>query len=199
MVLLVSDSELEKRLIAKRREFRSDRWDEVWDGVYVMNPIPNNEHQEIVGNLTHALHDAVQDPGLGLVFPGVNLTDRKSGWKKNYRCPDVAVFLKGTKAEDRDTHWYGGPDFAVEIRSPKDRSRKKLGFYAKVGKRELLLVDRAPWALELYRLEAAELKLVGRSTPTDPLVLASEVVPLTWRLVAGDDRPRIEILHRDGN
>ena len=51
------------------------------------------------------------------------------------------------------TFWYGGPDFAVEVISPFDRSRKKFEFYARVGVRELLLVNRKPWSLELYRLD----------------------------------------------
>ena len=60
------------------------------------------------------------------IFPGCNVSDRPKRWKKNYRCPDVAVFLPGNPAEDRETHWFGGPDFAVEILSPYDRSREKL-------------------------------------------------------------------------
>ena len=78
-------------------------------------------------------------------FPGCNVSDQPERWKRNYRCPDVAVFLPGNPAEDRGTHWYGGPDFAAEVHSRFDRSRKKFGFYAKVGVRELLLVDRHPW------------------------------------------------------
>ena len=42
-----------------------------------------------------------------------------------------------------------------------DKSRKKFGFYKSVGVRELLLVDRHPWALELYRVEAGDWALVG--------------------------------------
>ena len=94
---------------------------------------------------------------LGKVMAGVNVSDREHGWKKNYRCPDVVVFLNHTKAVDCDTFWFGGPDFAVEIASPGDRSREKLEFYAKVGTRELLLVDRKPWSLELYRLDGEKL------------------------------------------
>ena len=88
------------------------------------------------------------------VFAGCNVSDQPKRWKRNYRCPDVAVFLPGNPAEDRKTHWFGGPDFAVEIISRFDRSREKFGFYKSVGVRELLLVDRHPWALELYRADA---------------------------------------------
>jgi hypothetical protein len=79
-----------------------------------------------------------------------------------------------------------------------DRSRDKLDFYMKVGTRELFLVDRFPWALELYRLREGALVLVGISTANHPEFLTSEVLPLSFRLVEGDPRPRIEIVHVDG-
>ena len=79
-----------------------------------------------------------------------------------------------------------------------DASRDKLEFYAKVGVRELLIVDRAPWQLELYRLQGRQLSEAGRSTASHPAVLRSEVVPLSFRLVAGGARPAIEVTHHDG-
>ena len=118
--------------------------------------------------------------------------------KHNYRSPDVVVFLNDTKAENCDTHWFGGPDFAVEIVSPGDRSREKFEFYANVGVRELLLIDREPWRLELFRLQEGKLVEVGRSTVKEPRQLASEVAPLDLRLVPGEQRPQIEVVHHDG-
>ena len=38
MVALIQDPQLEQELIAKRRETGADRYDEVWEGVYVMSP-----------------------------------------------------------------------------------------------------------------------------------------------------------------
>ena len=106
------------------------------------------------------------------------------------------MFLNDTQAVNCDTFWFGGPDFAVEIASPGDRSREKLTFYAKVGTRELLLVDRKPWSLELYRHDGENLVLAGKSTLAKAEWLTSEVVPLKWRLVAGKSRPEIEAVHR---
>ena len=45
MSLLVSDPELKERLLAERRASGGDRYDEVWDGVYVMSPLADDEHQ----------------------------------------------------------------------------------------------------------------------------------------------------------
>ena len=81
--------------------------------------------------------------------------------------------------------------------SPHDRSREKFDFYGSVATRELLIVDRYPWALELYRLREGELRLVGASTTERSDVLSSEVLPLSWRLVAGPRRPQIEVVHAD--
>jgi len=99
------------------------------------------------------------------------------------------VFLNDTPSENRDTHWYGGPDFSIEIISPNDRTCDKLEFYGKVGTRELLLVDRDPWALGLYWLNDKQLVHVGSSTLEVSDILTSEVVPLSWRLIAGQQRP----------
>ena len=198
MVALIQDPLLEEEIIAKRRETGADRFDEVWEGIYVMSPLANNEHQRLVGKLTGALLDSVDLPGLGIVLPGANITDQQVDWTKNFRCPDVAVFLNDSQAENRDTHWFGGPDFTVEIVSPHDRTREKVDFYARVNTRELLIVDRDPWALELFRLEEGKLISVGTSTVENGETLSSDVVPLSLKLIAGEKRPSIEIKHNDG-
>ncbi len=123
----------------------------------------------------------------------LNISDQPADWSKNFRCPDVAIYLPGNPAQLKTAYWYGGPDFAVEVISPRDRSRKKLDFYAKVGVREMLLVDRKPWSLELYRLSDGELKLVGKVTPDPAQSLISQVLPVSFRLLPGDPRPTIEV------
>ena len=197
MVALILDPLLEDGLIADRRAGGLDRYDEVWDGVYVMSPLANDEHQDLATGIATVLRITIQWTGLGQVRQGINVSDRREDWKQNYRCPDVAVFLNDSPAANCDTFWLGGPDVAVEIVSPHDRSREKFHFYASVGTRELLIVDRYPWALELYRLQERELRLVGRRTAGELGMLASEVLPLSWRLVDGP-RPQIEVVHADG-
>jgi len=58
----------------------------------------------------------------------------------------------------------------------------------------LLIIDRQPWALELNRRCEGRLALVGRSSLPGSEVLLSEVVPLSFQLVAGADRPQIEVV-----
>jgi Uma2 family endonuclease len=198
MPAFIADPVVEKRLRAERQAAGADKYDEVWDGVYVVMPLPNNEHQGLVSRINNYLFLAIEAAGLGRVFPGVNVSDRRQNWEQNYREPDVAVFLNGSSAEDCGTHWLGGPNLAVEIVSPNDRSREKFEFYARVGVEELLLVDREPWRLELYRLRDRELEEVGVSTLDDPQPLKIETAPLTFRLLPGQPRPQIELVHDDG-
>ncbi len=184
-----------ERMIQDRQERGIDHHDEVWEGVYFMAPAPNNEHQELIGGFIHILNVVKEDGGLGGIFPGINITDRPDDWTKNFRVPDVAVFVNSTKAMSRDTHWLGGPDLAVEIVSHRDRSREKFAFYEKVGTRELLIVDRDPWQLELHRLVDGKLVLAGTSTLANNEWIHCETVPLNMRLQPGESRPMIELSH----
>lgn len=197
MATLITDPELEEQIRAQRAEWGVDRFDEVWEGMYLMNPIPNPEHMHLQGNLVWAFKNAlISSPAI--VNPGVNVSDRADDWTKNYRCPDVAVVLPGGIARECAAHYLGGPDFVVEIISPYDRSREKLSFYGQIGVRELLLIDRDPWGLEFYRLHDGELKLAGQSRLDQPDTLQSTVLPLTFRLIPGDTRPKIKVRRTDG-
>lgn len=198
MVAMIIDESLEQRLIAERKALGIDRFDEVWNGVYLMAPMANNEHQRLANRIAHVLTLALEPDELGTIYPGANVSDQDDNWETNFRCPDVVVFLRGNQAEDRESHWYGGPDLAVEIVSPGDRSYEKLDFYASVGTREVLIVDRAPWQLVLFRLQDGKLHEVGRSTLSDARDIASQVVPLSFQLVAGERSPQINVAHHDG-
>jgi Uma2 family endonuclease len=192
---LVIDPAVSARLIAQRRARGADHHDEVWKGVYVMTPLPNNEHQEFVAQFTAILVEVVDRENSGATYPGVNLSGGQSNWKEDYRCPDVVVFLRGNSAQDCGTHWTGGPDFVIEIASPYDRTREKVDFYEKIGVRELLIIDRDPWQFELLKLNGAKLTSAGVSTLEHPAPLLSESTLLSFRLAPGDERPTIAIVH----
>ena len=198
MTMVILDRAAAGELIRQRRAAGNDRWDEVWDGVYLVLPNPNIEHQDIATGLSAVFRIAIDWAGLGKVYQGVNVSDRSDDWTQNYRCPDVAVYLKENRSEPRGAYWMGGPDFAVEIVSPDDRSREKFKFYAKVGVRELLLIDREPWAIELYQRRELDWMLAAASSPGRSEVVLSEVLPLTFQLVQGTTRPLLEIRHADG-
>ena len=198
MDLLLTQRDAVRRLIRRRRRLGLDRKDEVWNGRYIVMPDPDNEHQEFVAELVFVFTLIVTRAGLGRCYPGGNITDRQEKWVSNYRVPDVTVFLNGNPAENKGTHWLGGPDLAIEIVSDNDKSRKKLDFYASVGTRELLIIDRNPWQIELFRLQNGELLSVGVSTSSNGNVLTSKTVPFSLRLVSGESRPKLEAFHEDG-
>ncbi len=193
--VLVTDPDWAAEISAKREASDGDKWNEVWEGVLVMPTLPNDEHQELQGRLMFPLLQLFELPGLGKVRAGVNVTDRHPDWMDNFRGPDIVLYLPENPAINRGSHWVGGPDFLVEIISPGDLAWGKLEFYAEVNSREVLIVDRDPWALELYQLRGGKLKLAGRSDLANPSVLPSSVLPLTFQLQNGQQRPAIRMAH----
>jgi Uma2 family endonuclease len=194
----VTDPALVRKLKAKREATGHDRRDEMWEGIYVVSPEANNEHEDFAAELSFVFAAVRGEVGGGKIRTGGNISDRVVDCQKNYRVPDVAVYLSGNPARNCLTHTVGGPDLAVEILSDGDLARKKLDFYAKINTREVLILDRFPWALELYRLADGRLVLIGVSTPDKPEALTSEVLPLSFRLVPGEGRPTLEAARLDG-
>ena len=133
---------------------------------------------------------------LGQTRPGVNVSDRRTNWKDNYRVPDVAVFLNETCAENCGSFWFGGPDFGIEITSEGDRIPEKLPFYARVRTRELLVIDRDPWTLTLYRNNGSEMIAIAKSTFEASSRLDSEVLPMNWQLVGGESGRSMHVTHQ---
>lgn len=195
---LVLNHAVTEKLIRERRERGIDGFDEVWEGVYVVSPLANLEHQWIAGQFTSILDEVVVRTELGRVYPGANVSDRDDDWMQNFRVPDVVVVLKGGKARDCDTHLCGGPDFLIEILSLYDKSYDKLDFYAKIGVRELLLVDPDSRGVELFRLAGDELVPAGTSTKVGGGRVTSSVVPLAFEHFTTADTPRIVVLRTDG-
>jgi Uma2 family endonuclease len=199
MEAIIFDQSLVRRMIDERKARGIDRHDEIWDGTYVIMPPTDNTRQEMIGNFGAVFAALVRESSDGWIYPGINVSDRIEGWDDNVRCPDFAVYLSSNRAKECGTHWCGGPDFAVEIVTTGDHTRDKLSFYGKVNTRELLIVDRSPWRLELFRGVDGKMQSIGCSMLDAPQSLASQVFPLRLQLMRGDERPQIEIVHNDGH
>lgn len=195
MATMILDPRIAEQLLEQRRAWGADKFDEVWEGIYMMAPLPNDEHQNLMGGFSSILYTLLGWQGLAKVFPGVNLAGSAEDWTKDYRCPDVAVFLRDTKAENCDTHWRGPADFLIEITSPGDRAHETIAFYDEIGVHEVLIVNREAWALELYQRQNDRLQLTAQSRLPEGAILASLKVPLTFRLLPGEKRPAIEVAH----
>jgi Uma2 family endonuclease len=57
---------------------------------------------------------------------------------------------------DRNEYFDGGPDAVVEIYSPGDETYEKLDFYAKLGVREVWIIDRDSRQPEVFLLAGDE-------------------------------------------
>ena len=195
MAVVIYDPIYEQHVRIVRSTQSPNARDEVWEGVLVMPPLPNIEHQIMATDLALAFAAVIDRAAGDLALVGANVSDRVAGWEKNYREPDVLVVLNTNPAKHSGTHWVGGPDVAVEIVSPGEDPRLKLDFYSKVSTRELLIVDRYPWAVEMYQLRGGTLVLVGTSDLANAVVLASGALPLTFQLRPSTPRPTILVTH----
>jgi Uma2 family endonuclease len=133
--------------LERRRRLGHDRHDEVWEGVLHMVPSPTVWHQRIETELLVALNDIATRRGL-LALPQIDLHDPVSEGYSDYRQPDI-VLVDRVNTSARGIE--GAAALAVEIISPHDESRDKVSFYARVGVRELWLVDPRERTIEVFR------------------------------------------------
>ncbi|MBL8867178.1 MAG: Uma2 family endonuclease [Planctomycetia bacterium] len=170
-----------------------DRFREVWDGEDYMPPMPNNEHFLVQLKLALAFTSAIDLEAGDFASTGGNVSDRDRDWTVNYRCPDALVALRSGRAIDRSTHWFGGPDIVVEVISDTEDPLIKLAFYESIGVREFVVIERDPWAVELFRLDAGKLASVGRSDETNGAILDSVVLPVRYGVIPGSVPVRVEV------
>ena len=122
---------------------------ELLDGVLLVTPAPGTMHELVVSRITSILMGAVQAPGHGFVFGrgAVSFPPRTQ------LEPDVLVvparFPFSNKWQDVSEHW-----LAVEVfsRSSRVYDREfKRDAYLDLGVREVWLVDRRDWSVEVSR------------------------------------------------
>ena len=183
MAVLIRDAGVEARVRAERQRSDGSRWDEVWSGVLVMPPMPNNDHQRLVIKLCSVFSSLIDWDAGDCCLPGANVSDRDADWQFNYRVPDVLVAKAGGPAQDRGTHWIGSTDLIVEIISPGEEPYAKLDFYSLIGVREVLILQREPWLLERFELQNAVLTKIDRASETGGEVRCT-VLPLNMRFNA---------------
>lgn len=133
---------------------RTGMWqrDEIWDGVLHMSPEPDREHQDFEGSLESWLRLNWGRPRRAKVYHRINLglPGAGSSWIDNFRIPDLVLLTRERFSIDHRTHFEGGPDVVVEIRSPDDESEEKLPFYFQLGILEVWIIDRDTKQPELY-------------------------------------------------
>jgi Uma2 family endonuclease len=197
MPTLILDPNVERQLSDLRTASGASQHDEVWDGVTIVMPLPNIEHQRIVAFFLKVFQEIFVQGSPVECLPGANVSDRIAGWDQNYREPDVVVVREGENAQLFENHLYGAAELLIEIVSPGDKCRDKLPFYASIGTKEVLIVDRYPWQLELYQLRRGKMRLAGAVRPGDGTSFTSAAVPLTFSLIRNRRRPKMRITHSE--
>ena len=133
-------------LIARRRRLDLDRADEVWDGVYHMNPAPHGRHARVAAQIAVILDAPARAAGLLTLFGGFNL-----GHANDYRVPDGGLLRGGPHGVYYDT-----AALVIEIVSPDDESWQKLPFYAAHNVDELVIVDPQDHSVRWLALDQGE-------------------------------------------
>jgi Uma2 family endonuclease len=155
-------------LLERRHRLGQDLLDEVWEGVYHMNPAPHSRHSAIQQQLAVMLDPLARDAGLDPRLAIFNL-----GEEGDYRVPDGGLLRPGPDAVYLPT-----AALVVEIVSPDDETWGKLGFYASHHVDELLIVDpqerRVHW---LGLQQDGEYQPIERSSliALDPAELAARL------------------------
>ncbi|MBX3032217.1 MAG: Uma2 family endonuclease [Chloroflexi bacterium] len=154
--------------LARRRALGQDRFDEVWEGEYHVSPEASNRHAKVQVQLIELLGPLARRAGL-LIGGPINV-----GRPTDFRVPDV-----GYVRREEDPVWNPTAALVVEVISPGDESRRKLGFYHGVGVEEVLLVDPDTRTVE-WLVRGAD-----RFEPTDGSALldittAELAAALTW-------------------
>lgn len=140
-------------LLERRRALGQDRFDEVWDGVYHVNPVPHASHAYVAQQLAVMLDAPAREAGLVPILVGVNLGD-----SDNYRVPDGALFRTMPDAVFLPT-----AALVVEIVSPGDETWNKLDFYAARDVNEFLIVDKQERRVHWLGLTDGEYRPISES------------------------------------
>ncbi len=173
--------------MAIRAASGADREDEVWEGVYVLSPMPKNECQDVVGTLSGINRDTswLGDPDFAVVI--ISPDDRACD---QLPCSSQ-IGVRELLVTDRDPgarEWYRLQEgHLLSYASWNDRAHRR-------GRRHSLGGGPPP----RVGINFPGCVSVGTSSSAQPDVPDSTVVPPTFRRAPGAARPRIEGAHADG-
>ena len=106
------------RLLRKRTG--ADQWDEMWEGVVHMPPMPNRTHQHLEWALETWLWTHWAEPAGNRVYHEVNLAP-PGGWPVDYRIPDLVLLTPECFDIDHDEYFEARADRGH--RNPQPRRR----------------------------------------------------------------------------
>ncbi len=151
-----------------------DEWKryEIIDGELFVTRAPHWGHQRATGNIHLELQSWSRTSGLGeaIPTPGIIFTDADNV------IPDVVwiSYERLSTLLDEAGHLTGAPELIVEVLSPgvmnerRDREAK-LKLYSLKGVQEYWIADWRLQLLEIYRRDAAQLRLIATLLPNDEI------------------------------
>jgi Uma2 family endonuclease len=182
---------------------RSDaaRWDEMWDGVLHMPPMPNRIHQRFARNLLIWLQTVWAEPRGCQADQEVNLTtpEDEDEWTSNFRIPDLVLLTPDRFHIDKGDYMAGSPLVVIEVHSPRDETYEKFPFYAGLGVPEVWVFDRDTREPEIYALSGSrEYQLLTADgewilSPAAGIEFLQALPGKVWLRLAGDDSSAREL------
>jgi Uma2 family endonuclease len=137
--------------LEERARLGHDRWDEIWDGVLHVPPPPSSDHQGLGSDLLVFVGPHLRRRGIRVLYEtGVY---RPGAERLDYRIPDLTFIPVDPPPGLVSRRGIEGAALAVlELLSPDDETYDKLPFYASLGIREVIVIDPATRAVDVYRL-----------------------------------------------
>ena len=123
------------------------------EGDLYMAPAPDRFHQDISRNLEVMLANYLSEHPIGVLYDApfdVYLTDT------DVFQPDLLIVLNENRGILTDAGAEGAPDLVVEVLSPKTRQLDlvtKKRIYARMGVKELWIIDPEPKEVAVYRFD----------------------------------------------
>jgi Uma2 family endonuclease len=147
-------ADMPKRWLEEWKNSEAAQWDEMWEGVLHVPPMPNRFHQKFARDLQIYLQTKWAKPRGCEVDQEVNITtpEDESNWVHNFRIADLVLITPDRFHIDKIEYMAGAPLVVIEIRSPDDETYEKLPFYAALGVPEVWIFDRDTKAIELRAL-----------------------------------------------
>ncbi len=187
--------------LEERKNSDAAQWDEMWNGVLHMPPMPNRMHQNIALDLAIYLKKRWAKPAGGRVNLEVNLTtpEDETHWTFNYRIPDMVLLDPPRFGIDKNEYMVGAPLVVVEIRSRNDETYEKLPFYAALGVPEVWVIDRDTKAVEVHRLSGGAYATLAADadgwlrSPAAGVAFRQTEVGRVWVRVGDDDATAEEL------
>jgi Uma2 family endonuclease len=171
--------------LEERRRLGHDRKDELWEGVLHMVPPASFIHGHRAVDIYNALRPIAAKRGLVAHPDGLGVFAPETD-PASWRIPDASL----TRPDQISVRGLEGAVLAIEVLSPNDESYAKLPFYARVGVREVWIVEPNTCEPEIFTVAEGRFVIV----PPASGVHRSPLLGITLEVVDG---PRLRL--RDGD